>query len=261
METPRWSRAFLPITSPIRASYGESPFIAGRRFGSRTTVGGSNACAWLLRRFDVNRLDHFIGFVRTYEVSAQDQTAVNGQYQPGGGASFFEAARLGAWGFCLLSRMISVPQRPKWWLCWINFRFRARACCNSSSVQHLESNSVSAERHSVRSVVYTGTHDNDTTAGWYREVAQPATRSLAERVGGKRRGDCLGHDPRGAGLPGRHSHRPRARPPGTGVGGTNEYARNRDRKLAMASERWRAEPGAHPKAAKPNFNVWAHQAW
>jgi 4-alpha-glucanotransferase len=44
-------------------------------------------------RFDVSRLDHFIGFVRTYEVSAQAKTAVNGQYQPGGGASFFEAAR------------------------------------------------------------------------------------------------------------------------------------------------------------------------
>jgi 4-alpha-glucanotransferase len=28
-------------------------------------------------RFDVIRLDHFIGFVRTYEVSAQAKTAVN----------------------------------------------------------------------------------------------------------------------------------------------------------------------------------------
>ena len=41
-----------------------------------------------LGRFDVNRLDHFIGFVRTYEVPAQAKTAMNGQYQPGGGAPF-----------------------------------------------------------------------------------------------------------------------------------------------------------------------------
>ena len=53
-----------------------------------------------LGRFDVNRLDHFIGFGRTYEVSAQAKTAVNGQYQPGGGTSFFEAASE-ALGYCL----------------------------------------------------------------------------------------------------------------------------------------------------------------
>ena len=48
-------------------------------------------------RFDVNRLDHFIGFVRTYEVSAQATTAVNGQYQPGGGAAFFASRPQSPW--------------------------------------------------------------------------------------------------------------------------------------------------------------------
>jgi len=45
------------------------------------------------RRFDVNRLDHFIGFVRTYEVSVQAKTALNGKYEPGGGESFFKAVQ------------------------------------------------------------------------------------------------------------------------------------------------------------------------
>ena len=33
-------------------------------------------------RFDVNRLDHFLGFVRTYEVAAQAKTAVKGITSP-----------------------------------------------------------------------------------------------------------------------------------------------------------------------------------
>ena len=47
-----------------------------------------------LERFDLNRLDHFIGYVRAFEVPAGDKTAVNGSFQPGGGAPFFEAIQL-----------------------------------------------------------------------------------------------------------------------------------------------------------------------
>ncbi len=62
-------------------------------------VAEENYSWWIQRlrtafgRFDVNRLDHFIGFVRFYEISAEAQTAENGQYQPGPGAPFFEAVR------------------------------------------------------------------------------------------------------------------------------------------------------------------------
>ena len=58
-------------------------------------------------RFDLNRLDHFIGFVRTYEVPARAKTAVQGEYQPGGGSEFFDAAPRSYWdtaGDCGRSR-------------------------------------------------------------------------------------------------------------------------------------------------------------
>ena len=120
----------------------------------------------------------------------------------------------------------------------------------------LETNSDPPAPHPVKSVVYTGTHDNDTTAGWYREVAHRATRSLAKTVGSKQSGGCLGHDWQGAGIAGRHRHRSRPRPSGVGVGGANEFSRNCERKLALAPEGWRTDPRACAKTAQHNHDKW-----
>jgi len=106
LETPRWSREFRPIISPNRATVG-LPVYRWEALQEQDYRWWIERLRTAFGRFDVIRLDHFIGFVRTYEVSAQAKTAVNGQYQPGGGASFFEAARK-ALGSLLLSRMISV---------------------------------------------------------------------------------------------------------------------------------------------------------
>ena len=139
-----------------------------------------------LTRFDVNRLDHFIGFVRTYEVPAQDKTALNGQYQPGGGASFFKAVReeLGLLSFIAddlgatspevvaLLDQLQIPGTRV-----LQFEF-------GSIVQ---TNSVPPEPHPLQTVVYTGTHDNDTTAGWYGKLPAPQRKALQEKLGGNDR--------------------------------------------------------------------------
>ena len=73
-------------------------------------------------------------------------------------------------------------------------------------------------------VVYTGTHDNDTTVGWWTAGVGDTTRSeeevraereLRARLPAQRRdGDPLGLRPRGAGLRGRHRDRSAAGRPG-----------------------------------------------
>jgi 4-alpha-glucanotransferase len=133
-------------------------------------------------RFDVNRLDHFIGFVRTYEVPAHAKSAVNGQYQPGGGASFFVAARkaLGLLRFIAddlgaitpevvaLLDQLQIPGTRV-----LQFEFGS----------NLETNSFPPEQRPVKSVVYTGTHDNDTTAGWYQKLPSTQREALQKRLG------------------------------------------------------------------------------
>jgi 4-alpha-glucanotransferase len=133
-------------------------------------------------RFDVNRLDHFIGFVRTYEVPAQDKTALNGQYQPGGGASFFKAVReaLGLLPFIAddlgatspevvaLLDQLQIPGTRV-----LQFEFGSIA----------QNNSVPPETHPLKTVLYTGTHDNDTTAGWYGKLPVMQRKALQEKLG------------------------------------------------------------------------------
>ena len=48
---------------------------------------------------------------------------------------------------------------------------------------NLETNSVPPEQHPVKSVVYTGTHDNDTTAGWYRKLPGAQREALQKQLG------------------------------------------------------------------------------
>jgi 4-alpha-glucanotransferase len=135
-----------------------------------------------LARFDVNRLDHFIGFVRTYEVSAKAKTAANGWYEPGGGGAFFQAARktLGSLPFIAddlgaitpdvvaLLDQLQIPGTRV-----LQFEFSTK----------LEANSSPPAPHPVRSVVYTGTHDNDTTAGWYAKLPGAQREALQKELG------------------------------------------------------------------------------
>ena len=213
-----------------------------------------------LGRFDVNRLDHFIGFVRTYEVPAQAQTAVNGQYQPGGGAPFFQAAREALGSLPLIADDLGATT-PEVVALMDQFQIPGTRVLQFEFGANLETHSALPEQHPANSVVYTGTHDNDTTAGWYQKLPGAQRTSLAKAVGSKQPRGCLGHCPGGAGIAGRHRHRSCARPPGVGVGGANEFSWNCDWKLAMAHEGWRADPGTGAKAAKHNSCVWAPEQW
>jgi 4-alpha-glucanotransferase len=48
---------------------------------------------------------------------------------------------------------------------------------------NLETNSVPSEPHPLKSVVYTGTHDNDTTAGWYAKLPAAQRQALQTQLG------------------------------------------------------------------------------
>jgi 4-alpha-glucanotransferase len=132
-------------------------------------------------RFDVSRLDHFIGFERSYEVPADAKTAVNGHYEPGGGVAFFEAVReaLGSLPFIAddlgaitpeLVALLDQLQIPGTRV--LQFELEAA----------LESKSSPPARYPAQSVVYTGTHDNDTTAGWYAKLPSVQRNALERQL-------------------------------------------------------------------------------
>jgi 4-alpha-glucanotransferase len=135
-----------------------------------------------LGRFDVNRLDHFIGFVRTYEVPAQAQTAVNGQYQPGGGASFFKAAREALGSLPLIADDLGAIT-PEVVALLNQFQIPGTRVLQFEFGANLETHSTPPEQHAAKSVVYTGTHDNDTTAGWYQKLPRTQRTALQKQLG------------------------------------------------------------------------------
>ena len=47
----------------------------------------------------------------------------------------------------------------------------------------VQTNSVPPEPHPLQTVVYTGTHDNDTTAGWYGKLPATQRKALQEKLG------------------------------------------------------------------------------
>ncbi|MBF0572096.1 MAG: 4-alpha-glucanotransferase [Candidatus Omnitrophica bacterium] len=133
-------------------------------------------------RFDVNRLDHFIGFVRFYEVPLQDKTTVNGQYQPGPGASFFEAVRKDFGDWPMIADNLGV-KTPEVGALMEQFQIPGTHVLQFEFGSNLENNSELSTWHPVKSVVYTGTHDNDTTEGWYQNLPSIQQNSLQKKLG------------------------------------------------------------------------------
>ena len=133
------------------------------------------------RRFDINRLDHFIGFVRTYEVPSQATTALHGQYQPGGGTSFFKAIRKALGALPLIADDLGETTHEVVALL-DQFQIPGTRVLQFELDSLLQADSVPIAIHPQKSVIYTGTHDNDTTAGWYEKLPGSQREALRERL-------------------------------------------------------------------------------
>ena len=135
--------------------------------------------SWWIRRlaycyklYDVVRIDHFRGFDEYYSIPYGDDTAVNGKWMPGPGMDLFRAieAKLGRpaiiaedLGFLTPSVLQLLKDSGFPGMKVLQFAFDAR-----------ESSNYLPHTYPTNCVVYTGTHDNDTTRGWYHEVGKSA---------------------------------------------------------------------------------------
>jgi 4-alpha-glucanotransferase len=122
--------------------------------------------------FDIVRIDHFKGFESYWAIPEKDETAVNGQWEKGPGMAFFKELKE-KWGketidFPLIAEDLGVitPKVEKLrndlglpGMKILQFAFD----CNNKNV-YLPHNYKTSN-----CVVYTGTHDNNTTNGWFYE--------------------------------------------------------------------------------------------
>ncbi len=134
-----------------------------------------------LSMFDIVRLDHFRGFEAYWEVPGNATTAINGRWAPGPGAALFTAmtAALGplpivAENLGLITPEVEALREQLGYpgMSILQFAFGGEEGDLNEFKPHL---------YTHQRVVYTGTHDNDTTLGWWTsEPGAASTRSEAE---------------------------------------------------------------------------------
>jgi 4-alpha-glucanotransferase len=123
-----------------------------------------------LRLVDILRLDHFRGFEAYWEVPAGEPTAENGRWVKGPAADFFNALEEALGELPLIAEDLGVITPPV-------ERLRDRFELPGMKVLQFAFDGKAENKylpHNYRPncVVYTGTHDNDTTVGWYRSEGQ-----------------------------------------------------------------------------------------
>jgi 4-alpha-glucanotransferase len=137
-----------------------------------------------LRMADYIRLDHFRGFAGYWEVRAGEPTAMNGRWRRGPGKPLFDAIRHELGDLPLIAEDLGVITADV---------EKLRHQLHLPGMKILQfafgdfDNPYAPHNHSVDSIVYTGTHDNDTTLGWFRSAPEWERRRALDYVGGDER--------------------------------------------------------------------------
>jgi 4-alpha-glucanotransferase len=130
---------------------------------------------------DALRIDHFRGLESFYAIPYGDDTAKGGQWKPGPGAGFIDAVRAELpdapiiaedLGFLTdgVRELLAYSGYPGMKL--LQFAFDTR-----------EAGDYSPYSYGANTVVYTGTHDNDTMEGWGDTAPRDSVRQAMEYMG------------------------------------------------------------------------------
>ncbi len=140
--------------------------------------------AWWIERFratlqyvDIVRIDHFRGFEAYWRVPAGEETAINGEWVKGPDAKFFEtlASTLGSLPVMAEDLGIITPEVEE---------LRDRFDFPGMRILQFafggdDDNAYLPHNYIQNCVVYPGTHDNDTTIGWWNSTGEQEKQHVA----------------------------------------------------------------------------------
>ncbi len=164
---------------------------SGQRWGNphyRWEHMQEDGFAWWLTRlrtqlelYDLMRIDHFRGFEAYWEIPAEEETAINGRWVQAPGDAFFTALHRQFDPLPLIAEDLGVitPEvdalRRKYKLPGMKIlQFAFDGGPNNPYLPH---------HHARNGVVYTGTHDNDTTLGWFESLSAELRVHVREYLG------------------------------------------------------------------------------
>jgi len=137
---------------------------------------------WATENCDYIRLDHFRGFDQFWEIPAGEETAVNGRWVDGPRDDLFQKLReaLGGLPFFAEDLGYITPEVHA---------LRERLQIPGMAVLQFgfgdEGAHIYLPHRAEGKVIYTGTHDNDTVAGWWQSGAAEHERRNAEAYVGR----------------------------------------------------------------------------
>ena len=138
--------------------------------------------AQMLERFDAIRLDHFIGFQRYWEIAASEPTAQSGRWIPGPGAKLFDALRKSCGTLPLIAEDLGAVT-PEVTALRDQFGLPGIKLLQFAFGTDPQAPTFLPHNYTRNSVAYTGTHDNDTTRGWFGKLEPQERRATLDYLG------------------------------------------------------------------------------
>lgn len=163
----------------------------GQRWGNplyRWRAHADEGYAWWTQRIrgifelvDIVRIDHFRGFAGYWEIPAGEPTAMVGRWLPGPGPALFEAIARALGPLPIIAEDLGIITPDV-------LALRKQFAFPGMRILHFafdggSGNTYLPHNHEPDSVVYTGTHDNDTTLGWWAALEEPQRARVRDYFG------------------------------------------------------------------------------
>ena len=136
---------------------------------------------WATQTCDFIRLDHFRGFAQFWEIPASEPTAIKGRWVDGPGDEFFNRIREALGGLPFFAEDLGYITPDV---------VALRDGHNIPGMAVLQFAFTDAGAHAylphrlnANRVIYTGTHDNDTTLGWWTTLAPQTREAVTALIG------------------------------------------------------------------------------
>ncbi len=136
----------------------------------------------LLDQVDLMRIDHFRGLQAFWAVEQGEETAINGEWIEAPGQELFEAVRQKFGKLPIIAEDLGIIT-PDVEALRDRFEFPGMKILHFAFDSGAHNPYLPFNYHSRNFVVYTGTHDNDTTVGWFSKRSQEEKSRVLQYFG------------------------------------------------------------------------------
>lgn len=137
---------------------------------------------------DLVRIDHFRGFDACWAIPAAEPTAVNGRWEKAPGVELFQAAAAALGHLPVVAEDLGIIT-PEVEALRDRFGFPGMKILHFAFGSGAD-NPYLPHNYGHDCVVYTGTHDNDTTAGWWEKLSDNDRRAVMHYLGSEAVAPC-----------------------------------------------------------------------